>query len=436
MKNSTIFVNSSIAIDCDDVCSLSFLSLALLDEKRAPILFFSSQNYLLVKSELNHLKIHSKTYLDYQERVTFNFLRQPISSFENKFFIEFEEKVKNFTGTLVYFDRIDYFLDFNAYAKYDKAIKKLKEIIQKYDKKIIYIYNTKSSQHTYLDRAFKKYAHILDFMNKNDKEVTMQAFSTLQEELLDDKTLENKKAFLGENNSKIQVMLMSDNDVLKKLHYYIFSSASDVDYYTIDILPHEEMDLIQEMDIIIYNKEDASLKKRILDTIKKEKLDLKFFEITNQEYLRQKDLLLANIDGVDKLFKKDFLMEDFVMSIEMYLKSSFYSRRLLALEESEIVIHKKELFDKKVTDLLEKKIFFSLFTYHYEADADIESYNIQKIVREYDNIFVNKRKKEIKFLVLNTIPDFAAQLIQKRIENFSITLELRESKSAFDLIFD
>jgi hypothetical protein len=436
MENSTIFVKNSIAIDCQDVCSLSFLSLALLDEKRDSILFFSSQNYLLVKSELNHLKIHSKIYHDYQERVTFHFLRQAISSFESDFFIEFEEKIRNFDGSLVYFDRIDYFLDFNAYEKYEETVKKLKEITEKYNKKIIYIYNTKSSQHTYLDRALKKYAYIFDFMNKNDKEVTMPALWALQDELLDDKSIANKKAFIGENNSKIQVMLMSDSDALKKLHYYIFSSASDVDYYTIDKLPDEEMDLIYEMDIIIYNKKDASLKKKILESIKKEKLDLKFFEITNQAYLRQKDLLLANIDGVDKLFKKDFLMEDFVMSIEMYLKSSFYSRRLLSLEESEIVMHKKELFEKKIADLLEKKIFFSLLRYQYDADADIESYNIQKIVREYDNIFVNKRKKEITFLVLNTIPDFAAQLIQERIENFSITLELSESKSSFDLIFD
>ena len=166
MKNSTIFVDSSMAIDCHDICSLSFLSLALLEEKKLPILFFSSQNYLLVKSELNHLKIHSKTYGDYQERVTFNFLKKSLSTYENDFFSEFEAKIKNFSGTLIYFDRIDYFLDFNAYAKYEKALKKIKGIVEKYHKKIIYIYNSKSSQSPYLDKALKKHAYILDFMNK------------------------------------------------------------------------------------------------------------------------------------------------------------------------------------------------------------------------------------------------------------------------------
>ncbi len=246
----------------------------------------------------------------------------------------------------------------------------------------------------------------------------------------------SSEKYILQRNAKIQVMLMSDNDEQKKLHYYIFSSSPDVDYYTIDLLPEDEMPILAEMDIIIYNKEDSSLKRRILSTIKNEKLTTKFFEITNQPYLRQKDLLAANRDGVDRLFKKDYLMEDFVMSIEMYLKNSFYSKRLLQLENSTIMIKNREIFEEKVAGLLKKKIFFSLFTYIYEADTDIENYNVQKIVREYDNIYVNRRKKEINFLILNTIPDFGKEIIQQRIQNFSITLELKSAKSAFDLVFD
>ncbi len=435
MKSKTIFLDSSIAIDCLDVCSLSFLSLALLEEKNSHILFYSSQNYLLVKSELNHLKIHSKIYQDYQERVEFIFLKKTFSKCENDFFIEFEERIANFEGTLIYVDRIDYFLDFTTYKKFEETLEMFKNIVEKYNKKIIYIYNSKSEKHAYLHKAMQKNSTILDFKNQNNKETTMPSLHALQEELLEERCIKSNN--LHDNNAKIQVMLMSENDEQKKLHYYIFSSSADVDYYTIDLLPEDEMSIIAEMDIVIYNKEDDALKKRILQTIKKEKLPVKFFEITSQEYLRQKDLLMANLDGVDKLFKKDFLMEDFVMSIEMYLKNSFYSRRLLALDdENEIIVNNKNIFEEKINTLMEKKIFFSLFTYGYDADADIESYNIQKIVREYDNIFVNKRKKEINFLILNTVPDFGRELIQKRIQNFSISLELKSAKSAFDLVFD
>ncbi len=435
MKSKTIFVDSSIAIDCADLCSLSFLSLALLEEKKNSILFFSSQNYLLVKSELNHLKIHSKIYKDYQERVEFIFLKKSLSKCENNFFQDFEARVENFEGTLIYFDRIDYFLDFTTYNKFEKALQDIKSIVKKYNKKIIYIYNSKSEKHLYLHKAMQKNSTILDFKNQNNKETTMPSLHALQEELVEETG--TRRSNLHDSDAKIQVMLMSENDEQKKLHYYIFSSSADVDYYTIDILPEDEMSIISEMDIVIYNKNDDTLKKRILQTIKKEKLSVKFFEITSHEYLRQKDLLMANLDGVDKLFKKDFLMEDFVMSIEIYLKNSFYSRRLLALNDTnEIVVYKKNIFDDKISTLLDKNIFFSLFTYAYESDADIETYNIQKIVREYDNIFINKRKKEINFLILNTVPNFGKELIQKRIQNFSISLELKSAKSAFDLVFD
>jgi hypothetical protein len=437
MKNSTIFVDSSIAIDCLNVCSLSFLSLALLEEKRKKILFFSSQNYLLVKSELNHLKIHSKIYKDFQERVEFVFLKKTYTQVKDDFLKDFEAKVASFEDHLIYFDRIDYFLDLNSYTKYEKVFREIKKIVEKYQKKIIYIYSSKSSNHTYLDKAIKKNMTKLDFMNRDNKEKTMPSLHALQEELLEEKSSPKSSLLEPISETKIQVMLMSDNDELKKLHYYIFSSAKDVDYYTIDILPEDEMSLLSEMDIIIFNKKNIDLKYDILKYIKTHNLSLKFFEITNNEYLRQKDLLMANLDGVDKLFKRDFLMEDFVMSIEMYLKSSFYSKRLLSLpQENQIIMTKKELFEKKIDALINKKIFFSLFTYHYEADADIESYNIQKIVREYDNIFINKRREEIHFLILNTIPDFGKELIQNRIQNFSIHLELKRAESAFDLIFD
>ncbi len=432
MKSNTIFVEDTIAIDCLDFCSLSFLSLALHEKKEGDILFYSSQNYLLVKSELNHLKIYTKIYKDYQERVTFHFLKKPISRCEKTFFKEFETGVKDFSGKLIYFDRIDYFLDHKSLVAYEKSLKKINSIVQKYGKKIIYIYNSQSSKNSFLDNAMKKNMTTLDFMNRDKRNTKMPSLDALQ-----DKLLHERPAVMEHRESNIQVMLMSDNDELKKLHYYIFSSSEDVDYYTIDILPEEEMSILEEMDIIIYNKKDPLLKKQILSTIKHNRLPVKFFEITNNAYLRQKDLLIANLDGVDKLFKKDFLMEDFVMSIEMYLKSNFYSKRLLTLDENnEIIIYKKELFEKKIESLLDKKVFFSLFTYAYDADAEIESYNIQKIVREYDNIFVNKRKKELQFLILNTVPDFGKELIQKRIQNFSISLELLESKSAFDLIFD
>ena len=80
----------------------------------------------------------------------------------------------------------------------------------------------------------------------------LSSFFKSKDELL--KETYTRKSNLHDSNAKIQVMLMSEDDEQKKLHYYIFSSSADVDYYTIDILPEDEMSILTDMDIIIYNK--------------------------------------------------------------------------------------------------------------------------------------------------------------------------------------
>ncbi|RUM66938.1 MAG: hypothetical protein DSZ06_02300 [Sulfurospirillum sp.] len=263
----------------------------------------------------------------------------------------------------------------------------------------------------------------------------MAANRVLDENLLDDLViLENIKR---KRDKKIELMLISDNEEIKKLHYYIFSSVDDVEYYTLEDLSPEDISLLYEMDIIIFNKNDEELKESILQIIKSQKLDLKFFEISKKQYIRNKDMLIAHNSGVHKLFSRDFMLEDFIMNIEIFLKTNFYTKRLIALKENkEITIESKELFENRVFELINKKIFFSLLKFSYDSDTDIKNYNLQKIVREYDTIYFDKKRKILHFLILNTIPSFGKKSIKKRVENFSISVEPLEALSAFELVYE
>ncbi len=255
--------------------------------------------------------------------------------------------------------------------------------------------------------------------------------SVLDKEIITDfSQYENKK------DKKLQVMLMSDSEEIKKLNYYIFSSTNDVDFYNLDDLPEDAQEFFAQMDILIYNKHDDNLKKEILNIIKENSLDLKFFYITNKPYLRQKDSIIEHINGVDKLFKRDFFLEDYILSIEKYTKSNFYSKRLLTLKNfDKIVTYDEKEYKDRIKELLLAKIFFSTFDYKYESDISIDSYNIKKIVRDYDMIFIDKEKKQISFLFLSLIPEFGKEIIAKRIKNFSITLHPIKSSCSFDIVF-
>ncbi len=257
--------------------------------------------------------------------------------------------------------------------------------------------------------------------------------------VLDDDTLINLSLYDHEVSRalNIKIALITDNNDLRKLNYYLLRDVSDIDYYTIDNLEDDELDMIEDMDIVIYNMDDTTLKDKILHHIKAKQLKTNFFMISNKPYLRQKDILQEHINGVDKLMKMDFFLEDYILSMEKYLRSNFYSKRLLALEDMpDVVLHESKKFYDRVNSLIDKKIFFSLFRYSYQSEIDIYDYNIKKIVREHDNILIDRKNKELVFVLLNVLPDFGAEIIKKRIDNFSIFLTPLEQRSAFDLVFD
>ncbi len=256
----------------------------------------------------------------------------------------------------------------------------------------------------------------------------------LDEDNLVELSLLNDRISTAKN---IQVALMSDNEDIKKLNYYLFSEVSGIDFLNIDGLTEDEVSNMDEMDIIIFNKEDDTLKEILLHNIKAKNLKTKFFVISNKSYLRQKDVLREHINGVDKLLKLDFFLEDYILSMEKFLHTNFYSKRLLSYEDAkDVMIEDQKVFESKVDELIKDKIFFSLFTYKYSAEMEIESYNIRKIVRECDLILVNSERKELTFLLLNVIPEFGSELIKKRINNFSITLQESRKISAFDLVYE
>jgi len=256
----------------------------------------------------------------------------------------------------------------------------------------------------------------------------------LDDENLIELSLLNDRISTAKN---IQVALLSDCEDIKKLNYYLFSEVSDVDFFTIDSLTENELSNMDDMDIIVFNKENDMLKEMLLHNIKAKNLKTKFFLISNKNYLRQKDILREHINGVDKYLKMDFFLEEYILSMEKFLHSNFYSKRLLAYEdEQDVLMVDKRKFELKINQLIKDKIFFSLFNYKFNSEMDIESYNIRKIVRECDLILVDDKNQEITFLLLNVVPEFGSELIKKRINNFSISLEENNKLSAFDIIYE
>ncbi len=436
---------SILSLNCQDRCSLSLLALLLLKEPREEILFLSSQNYLLVKSELVHLKMTLPHFAPLVEKIRFFFLKRSFKDSRSKIIPALEEILRSFEGTFLYFDRIDYYLDCDDPEEIRRFFDEIAILLERYRKKVIFIYGSYGDSVRILQKELQKFSQTLTlnslFETRKDSNMTqaetLQSPHTIQE--ISDETLVELSLLSKESHKlkPIQMMLVSDNEDVKKLNYYLFRDVDDIEFYTLEQIEEGDMQMLEEMDILIYNREDDSLKNEILDYIKTRHLHLKFFYISSKSYIRQKDLLQEHMRGVDKVLKLDFLLEDYILSMEKNLHTNFYSQRILDLENEEKLLYDdEEAFERRIQDLMRRQIFFSLLRYRYDAEIDIKEYNLKKIVREFDTIFIDRERGIISFCLLNVLPRFASSIVGKRINNFSISLREIERKSAFDLLFD
>ncbi len=232
----------------------------------------------------------------------------------------------------------------------------------------------------------------------------------------------------------INVVLLSDSDEMKKLNYYIFDGVEGINYYTMDAPYDSDLSILSNMNFVIYNKEDEKLEKMILENIAKKHIDSKFLYVVDKKKYSKLDFLEEYKNGVDHIIMIDSNIEEYLYEIQKELRNDFYIRRLSKIKEVGILKNVEDL-EKRINELIQNRIFFTKLRYHYDSDIDIFKYNLNKIIRKKDTIYIDKNRQEIYFLLLNILPTKAHNIISKRIKNFSIRLSQISQKDVFDLIY-
>ncbi len=233
---------------------------------------------------------------------------------------------------------------------------------------------------------------------------------------------------------ELNIVLLSDNEELKKLNYFIFNEVKGINYYTMDDPYDKDLSVLSQMDIVIYNKNDKDLENHILENIANKNLHCKFLHIVDDKNFRKVDFLDEYLHGVSKVIKVDSELEEYIFDIQRELGSNFYSQRLQGIKAVGILYDKKR-FENRVDELIKKRVCFTKLRYTYESDMDIKKYNLKKILRNKDTIYIDIQKSEIFFLLIDVLPNKASEIIKSRIKNFSIRLSEISHKSVFDIVF-
>jgi hypothetical protein len=241
---------------------------------------------------------------------------------------------------------------------------------------------------------------------------------------------------LLDNNvdKELNIVLLSDNDDMKKLNYFIFNDIDGINYYTMGDPYDTDLTILSQMDIVLYNKNNKKLENMLLENIINRHLNCKFIHIVDSSNYRKLDLLEEYLQGVSKVIKLDSDLEEYIFEIQKELMNAFYSKRLQNIKPIDIIYEQNE-FEKRIDELIKKRVCFTSLRYTYESDMDISKYNLKKILREKDGIYIDKKRNEIYFLLLDVMPQKANSIIKSRIKNFSIRLSEISHKSVFDIVF-
>ena len=238
----------------------------------------------------------------------------------------------------------------------------------------------------------------------------------------------------NEIDKELNVVLLSDNDDMKKLNYFIFNDVEGINYYTMDNPFDSDLTILSQMNIILYNKDDKELEDELLENIINKHLNCKFIHIVDSSNYRKLDFLEEYLQGVSKVIKLDSDLEEYIFEIQKELMNGFYSKRLQKIKPID-TIYEQNKFEKRVDELIKKRVCFTHLRYTYESDMDISKYNLKKIVREKDSIFIDREKSELHFLLLDVMPKKANDIIKSRIKNFNIRISEISYKSVFDIVF-
>ncbi len=317
------------------------------------------------------------------------------------------------------------------------------KIAQQEDKKLIFSINTQSPVYKTIGATLKDFSDITLLIKE----------SSLNERIIEVQTsitplFHNKYYFVSSNNllifmpynekeikilkNKIKIALVSHNEKLQHFFQYIFRNEYLIDFNIIEISLEKYPEILPNLDILILNSDSEKLKIEIPNFIKENNLKTKLFFISEKDYFRETDKQIFYSQGYSNVFSKNFSFEELIFNIEKESGKFFYFDKFDKIVKNEtlykgikqtIYTNQKEFF-KKIKIFIENGIYFTIFSYQILTE-NFDKIDFQKLIRDYDSIFIDREQKQTILLCVNSRPRIK-KIIQERFKQQKI--EFKEIK--------
>ncbi len=329
---------------------------------------------------------------------------------------------KNDINTLV-FHRFELFFGIHQPREVNEFIQELVYLKDELGLKIFITYLTASNEQSFLDDVLESATDVSLFIKKELSHPVVEIKNSIfpvqpsvfsfnfQNNALSllpsspDGTFQSQGEVKQEQKVDKTILLATDDESLIKLNNYIFSKPN----LTLEIassMAEIVQKTLQEPDLIIYKSFSTKFDLEICRIIKKNNLKSKVMYLIEQDYVRFEDKIAASNAGCEEVLSRNFIFEEYILSIEKVLKNAFYTSLSYQLPENKIMQNNKQ-FCEVVDNLIEEKILFSIV----KITTNIPKDEIVSQVRKKDIVFYENG--QVVFCLVNLSKNMVKTFLEK-----------------------
>ena len=378
------------------------------------MLFLSHKEVSFVRDSINQLSEDMKDFSTIYEKMRFMFLKQTWITLDKMygktFFInEIQKMMKEEEFSTLYFHRADTFFEGCTHRDIERIVSDIVEIARYYHKLVIFSLGEQTRFGYIMDEVLYKEVDLEYFISKD-------IYGACQSRVLKCK------------KEDVNVILFSDKSEVIKFHEYIFKKDSHIHFNHVEELDENQV-LLEEADIIIFNLHNIPFKDRLLNLIKNRKLKTKFLFLSDDTLIRKKDKVLKIEKGIFQVFEKNFDLSEYIYTVEKIIGHDFYTTVLSKVNilPRNHYFTEEEILKDSVYTFLNYHIYFSMVAIEYDNEDEISQELVENCIRDFDLVYHNKRDKNLIFLLVDVLPDYALTLISQRLKDRDIEIETQES---------
>ncbi len=415
---------SSIAVSGDRQSGKLTLALYFaLQLTQKPVTLISSFNKSFFNKKIKaNLRLTSNLQPTLEQLDYFN-LKEDWKALKNQygyaFLLKDIEKIISASDEVVIIHRIDDFFEIQDRNDIEDFLYNLINIGQAEEKILIFTVNMGHNNARYIYEYFEKNIDSEFVISKRlyetqgwDVELVSSLFST-EHSKFSFEFHESKDQFdltpisfgsLSERRKQVfHVVLASQSPELADIVKYLFDGEGfdlrQIDPNIIDMMNV----LTDEPHLIIFNPplnlSDSEFKK-INKLVANNHRKVVF--VSPQTLIRSQDKASLLQSGFLDVHKKDFHVEEFVLSVERILGHSFYSSEMEKVPNKTYIIHDQKSFSRFIVAFLCKNLFFTVFKFKYQLP--LSEKNLKKHMgRSFDVAFIDKDEQIVFVFLVNTL---------------------------------